>query len=692
MTERAKALRAPNWKPYAFFLASVVAIIVGLAAAGLEYERIRYREQAVSATRDLSLLLEGQLASTLDRIGLMLDGTFLWLAANEDKANKTGDPGRKIEAMLSRHSALVPEVHVLLAVDSTGRLIASTRQDPGQALETASGLLANDQGDSNRLLVSAPYFSSESMQWVILFARRQKTGGAAPTLIAAEVATEQLATPLNLITLGPQGAATIRQTDFTLVHRRAAGANVVGSRDVSQQLRDVITAAPAGGDYIAKTALDGVERSNSYRRVGEYPFYILVGLATSDYLAGWKEDRLTISLLASLAVLLAAGGTALAFRNARDLYTGLKLLETSHGALVNESSSREAAEAELRRSHSTLQLALASAEMAVWDLDVSNGGVQYDRRWLEILGRPDGSTTATLDEVLGSIHPDDVGMVTEALQAHIEGKATGYAAEFRIRRDDGQERWVMGRGLLTDKADDGSPLRVVGVGMDVTERRQQETQLRLLSTAVEQSPVSIVIANLKAEIEYINDTFLRITGYAREEIIGQNPRILQSGKTPKETYTDLWTTLTAGRRWDGEFWNKRKDGTEYVESVAIVPMRNSHGDVTHYVGIKEDITKQKEIAVELDQHRHRLEDLVGERTNTLALRERHLNTILHGIPGVVGYWDANQINRFANAAYQDWLGIGPEEIEGKHLREIFGDEIYEANRSMIEGALAGQPQ
>ncbi len=152
---------------------------------------------------------------------------------------------------------------------------------------------------------------------------------------------------------------------------------------------------------------------------------------------------------------------------------------------------------------------------------------------------------------------------------------------------------------------------------DITQRKQTESQLRKLSLAVEQSPENIVITDLDARIEYVNAAFLANTGYSREEAIGQNPRILRSGKTPKKTYKALWQALTQGQVWTGEFINKRKDGSEYVELAHIAPIRQPDGHITHYVAVKEDVTEQKRQGEELDKYRLHLEELVDHRTAAL---------------------------------------------------------------------------
>jgi PAS domain S-box-containing protein len=144
-------------------------------------------------------------------------------------------------------------------------------------------------------------------------------------------------------------------------------------------------------------------------------------------------------------------------------------------------------------------------------------------------------------------------------------------------------------------------------------------ELRRLSMAVEQSPESIVITDAEARIEYVNVAFLDATGYCRDEVIGNNPRMLKSGKTPPETYQAMWEALSQGVPWRGELQNRKKDGSDFVEFAIIAPLRESDGSISHYVSVQEDITEKKRIGMELDGYRHHLEELVASRTRELVL-------------------------------------------------------------------------
>lgn len=131
--------------------------------------------------------------------------------------------------------------------------------------------------------------------------------------------------------------------------------------------------------------------------------------------------------------------------------------------------------------------------------------------------------------------------------------------------------------------------------------KESNLQLQKLSIAVEQSPSPIAITNLEAGIEYVNPAFTRASGYTLDEVLGQNPRILQSGLTPPDTYKNLWETLTAGQTWHGEFVNRHKDGSVYWESTLIAPIRNADGQITHYVAVKQDVTDRISLEQSLRQ-------------------------------------------------------------------------------------------
>ncbi len=155
---------------------------------------------------------------------------------------------------------------------------------------------------------------------------------------------------------------------------------------------------------------------------------------------------------------------------------------------------------------------------------------------------------------------------------------------------------------------------VIALGI---ERKQVEEQFQKLYSAVEQSPMSVVITDIKGNIQYVNPTFSQLTGYSLEEAVGKNPRILKSGETPPEHYKQLWDTITKGGEWHGELCNMKKNGEFYWESASISSIKDYAGKITHFVGFKENITEKrhlKETQTRLSEIAEGTTDFVGTAT------------------------------------------------------------------------------
>ncbi len=134
------------------------------------------------------------------------------------------------------------------------------------------------------------------------------------------------------------------------------------------------------------------------------------------------------------------------------------------------------------------------------------------------------------------------------------------------------------------------------------EAEQARKEIRLLSQAIQQSPVSVIITDAAAKIEYVNPAFEKITGFSADEVMGQNPNILQSGRTHKDLYEVMWGALTTKNAWQGEMQNRRKDGDLYWQQLHIAPVLDDQGVVQHYLAIQMDISQQKEQEYRLQQH------------------------------------------------------------------------------------------
>jgi diguanylate cyclase (GGDEF)-like protein/PAS domain S-box-containing protein len=225
----------------------------------------------------------------------------------------------------------------------------------------------------------------------------------------------------------------------------------------------------------------------------------------------------------------------------------------------------------------------------IWMCGVDGRVTVFNKRWLQFTGR---ALQAALDGGwIGSIHPDDACRRLSALQGAIPAREP-FEVEYQLRRADGEYRWMLDQAAPRFDTR-GEFQGYVGVAIDITERKLAEDKLRWLSKAVEQSPASVVITDLNGNIEYVNPKFTEVTGYAREEVLGQNPRILKSGETPPEEYRKLWETIQTGE-WRGEFHNRKRNGELYWEAASVCPIRDETGKPAHYLAVKEDITVSRQ--------------------------------------------------------------------------------------------------
>ncbi len=192
----------------------------------------------------------------------------------------------------------------------------------------------------------------------------------------------------------------------------------------------------------------------------------------------------------------------------------------------------------------------------------------------------------------------------------------------------------------------------VGVAHDLTNRKKAEEKLVTLSAAMEQSPVAIMIATKDGFIEYVNQSFTRLTGYAAAEIVGENPRLLRSERTGSHQYQRLWKTILSGQEWSGEIQDRKSNGELYWAYEMVTPLKNASGQITHYLAIQQDITQEK-----LDK----------ESLRESEARFRH-------VAQLTGEWlweqDPDGRYVYSSGSVSKILGYSPEEIVGKNYREL----------------------
>ncbi|MFT3781021.1 MAG: PAS domain S-box protein [Nibricoccus sp.] len=202
---------------------------------------------------------------------------------------------------------------------------------------------------------------------------------------------------------------------------------------------------------------------------------------------------------------------------------------------------------------------------------------------------------------------------------------------------------------------------------------QQDSELSYQKFALDQHAI-VAVTDANGTITYANDKFCQLSGYSREELIGQNHRIIRSGFHPPEFFQKLYATITQGKVWQGEICNRNKNGQLNWVFATIVPFLGRDGQPEKYVAIRTDITERK-----------RAEAHAAER-------ERLIRAIANAVPGMVAHWSADLHCTFANSAYIEWFGRHPEEMTGMPLIDLLGEELFRKNERYVRAVLRGEPQ
>lgn len=320
-------------------------------------------------------------------------------------------------------------------------------------------------------------------------------------------------------------------------------------------------------------------------------------------------------------------------------FASLSLLLSGDGInrlsmVIRDISDLKKAEEALRESEAKLKEAQKIAQIGHWELNFVTNKLTWSEEVYNIYEVDPEQFETSFDAIFNLLLPKDKEKID---REHAEAvvKKSGLDDIHRFSFPDGRTKYVheTSRNFYDEE---GKLARTVGTVQDLTSRWLTEERLRQLSLVVEQSPVSVIITDANGSITYVNPKFTELTGYAPDEVVGRNPRLLKTGLTPPETYEDLWSSLLAGREWRGEFINRKKDGSRYHEMASISPVANALGEITHFVAILEDITARKHAEEKL-RELSLSDELTGlaNRRGFMLLAEQQIKLALRNGSGLV---------------------------------------------------------
>jgi len=247
---------------------------------------------------------------------------------------------------------------------------------------------------------------------------------------------------------------------------------------------------------------------------------------------------------------------------------------------------------ELSTSEERLRFSLEGTGDGLWDWNLKTNEVYFSKRWKEMLGFQDNEIKGNLDEWKNRVHPQDLEKVYSDIKEHLEGKSDAYRNEHRVKCKDGSYKWILDRGMIVSRDADGVAERMVGSHSDISQSKEYQHKIEKYLDIID---INVIYSttDLNGTITYASQAFCDVSSYTKEELIGNTHRLIRHPEMPSTIYKELWETIKAGKVWEGEIKNKRKDGGFYWVKTIVAPEYDAEKNIVGYSSIRHNITSQK---------------------------------------------------------------------------------------------------
>ena len=333
--------------------------------------------------------------------------------------------------------------------------------------------------------------------------------------------------------------------------------------------------------------------------------------------------------------------------------------------LQQAQSDRDEAEHAVRKSQAHLQEGERISHCGSWEWNVADNTSFWSQEYYRIFGYDPDQVQPDHNLFIKAIHPDDRDRVVKFIERALKDSETQCNIEFRIIRPDKTERVIYCDAEIIRDAD-GKPIRVMGVDLDITERRRAQEKLLQLSSAVEQNKEGVVVADIEGNIMYINTAFAGMHGYSVEEVLGEHISIFHSPEQMPELEDCTREVMETGA-FNGEIWHARRDGSVFCGQMYNTLMRDNNGAPIGGIATLVDITESKEMAEELDLYREQI-----NRTDRLAALGTLSATVAH---------ELNQPLTVIRLMLQNCLVELQESKANRTIIESIGDSLAEIDKS-----------
>ena len=573
----------------------MLLLVVALVLLAQAASRRNFVDRARVATENLSATLAQSIESEIDVVDIVL--RTLAIDLESEYALQSPDAGR-IDALLAQQTALLPGLDSVRIADAQGIV----RRGPGVAAAGRIDISDRDYFVQARSaqrrgpVISEPLLGRVSRKWVVVIARPlYGPDGRFAGIVFATVAVERFQQLIGSVNLGRQGAVTVRSVGNTLVARRTAGGELptaIGTSNVSAALSEALRSAPSDGTFVARTALDGVERVNAYRRAGKHPLLVLVGLATDDFLDAWHIETLQVAALASLVMLTLAASSGL-------LYRAWSREARSSQALIREGQRHRA----LLRAAGDGMHVLDRAGHLVEMSDSFAAMLGYRREELLTRHMSFWAPEMSVEQVDRRMRAFGIGSLVRVSDRH--RRSDGCVVDVEIIclgvRVDGEELLYCSSRDVTERLAQARELEQHRhhleelVAVRTGQWRASEVRFRAL---VEQSLVGVYV-QVRNRYGFVNPAFAQIFGFdTPEQIIGQVPAHTLIAPEDLERVNDISRRVVGGddRITKVSFTGLRRDGTRVAIETYACPIHDDDGPAA--IGLLLDVSAQRQAEAE----------------------------------------------------------------------------------------------
>ncbi|QSI78395.1 sensor domain-containing protein [Niveibacterium microcysteis] len=307
-------------------------------------------------------------------------------------------------------------------------------------------------------------------------------------------------------------------------------------------------------------------------------------------------------------------------------------------AVFDVITERKNAELALRQSERRLARVIEGSDQGFWEWNLQTGEFSVSPRFETMLGYAPGEMKLDPANWPAYVDPDDLRLAHESIRRHTEGAIPAHEVELRMLTKSGAWHWVLTCGRVVERDAAGNPTMMSGTHTDIHQKKQAELALRQAAAVYENTQEGVLITDADGHIVSVNRAFTAMTGYTLDEVLGMTASILKSGRHDAVFFAAMWAEIAATGRWQGELWNRRKNGEIYPQLTSISAVRDGRGHVSRYVGVLTDISaiKASEERLEFLAHHDPLTNLPNrltlfsriERAMKVAKREGHSTALL----------------------------------------------------------------